>query len=141
MAAGAVRMLDHGPGLVLLVYDGGCPFCRHFALRSELVGGVPGLTIRDGRADTALRHQLKRQGFDLARGAVLIDGDRPLHGAEAIAALCRQLQPSDPLLRLLAQLFEDPPRADRLYPLLLLARRLALWSRGLAEDPDHSPSK
>ena len=128
------------PGMVL-VYDGGCPFCRHFALRSELVGGVPGLSIRDGRADAALRQRLRRQGFDLARGAVLIDGDRQLHGAEAIAALCGQLQPSDPLLRLLAQLFEEPPRAQRLYPLLLLARRLALWSRGLAEDPDHSPSR
>ena len=127
--------------LMLLVYDGGCPFCRHFALRSELVGGLPGLSIRDGRADTALRHQLRRQGFDLARGAVLIDGNRQLHGAEAIAALCSQLQPSDPLLQLLAQLFAEPPRAHRLYSLLLLARRLALWSRGLAEDPDHSPSK
>ncbi|MEB3167794.1 MAG: hypothetical protein VKK97_03590 [Synechococcaceae cyanobacterium] len=126
---------------MLLVYDGGCPFCRQFALRSELVGGVPGLTIRDGRADAALRQQLRRQGLDLARGAVLIDGNRQLHGAAAIAALCGQLQPSDPLLRLLAQLFQEPPRAQRLYPLLLLARRLALWSRGLAEDPDHSPSR
>ena len=77
----------------------------------------------------------------LFRSAVLIDGDRQLHGAEAIAALCGQMQPSDPLLRLLRQLFQAPPRAQRLYPLLLLARRLALWSRGLSEDPDHSPSR
>ena len=26
-----------------LVYDGGCPFCRHFARRSELLGGLPDL--------------------------------------------------------------------------------------------------
>jgi predicted DCC family thiol-disulfide oxidoreductase YuxK len=24
-----------------LVYDGGCPFCRHFALASELTGRDP----------------------------------------------------------------------------------------------------
>ena len=31
-----------------LVYDGGCPFCKAFALRSELKGGIPDLIIRDG---------------------------------------------------------------------------------------------
>ena len=45
-----------------LVYDGGCPFCRHFALRSELVGGVPELEIRDGRSEQLLRAQLKARG-------------------------------------------------------------------------------
>ena len=30
----------------ILVYDGGCPFCLHFALRSELVGGLPDLEIQ-----------------------------------------------------------------------------------------------
>ena len=41
-----------------LVYDGGCPFCRSFALRSELVGGINDLEIRDGRADNELRSRL-----------------------------------------------------------------------------------
>ena len=57
-----------------LVYDGGCPFCRHFALRSELLGGIPDLVIRDGRADHGLRRQLREQGHDLNKGAVLMDG-------------------------------------------------------------------
>ena len=120
-----------------LVYDGGCPFCCHFALRSELVGGVPQLEIRDGRGDHILRAQLKARGLLLARGAVLLENDRAWHGAEAIAELCRRLEPSDPLLALLVQLFALPPRARRLYPLLLWARRLALQWKGLPEDPDH----
>ena len=37
--------------LLTLIYDGGCPFCREFALRSELQAGVPNLRIVDGRAD------------------------------------------------------------------------------------------
>ena len=121
-----------------LVYDGGCPFCRHFALRSELVGGLPGLEIRDGRADHALRSQLNARGLDLARGAVLLEGEQAWHGAEAIAELCRRLRPSDPLLGVLRQLFIASPRARRLYPLLLWARRTALQWKGLPEDPDQA---
>ncbi len=123
---------------LVLVYDGGCPFCRHFALRSELVGGLPELVIRDGRADHLLRADLKARGLDLARGAVLLEGESSWHGAEAIAALCGRLRPSDPLLALLHQLFAAPPRARRLYPLLLWARRTALQWKGLPEDPDQA---
>jgi predicted DCC family thiol-disulfide oxidoreductase YuxK len=121
---------------VILVYDGGCPFCRVFALRAELAGGIEGLQIRDGRDDHALRAELKEQGFDLASGAALMDGPRTLHGAEAIARICSQMHPSDPLLGLLRQLFAAPARAQRLYPLLLWARRRALQWKGLPEDPD-----
>ena len=123
---------------LVLVYDGGCPFCRHFALRSELVGGVPDLEIRDGRADQALRAELAARGLHLARGAVLLEGSQAWHGAEAIAELCRRLEPSDALLALLRGLFAEPQRAGRLYPLLLLARRLALQLKGLPEDPDQA---
>ena len=123
---------------LVLVYDGGCPFCRHFALRSELVGGLPDLEIRDGRADNQLRAALTGRGLPLARGAVLLDGERAWHGAEAIAELCRRLEPSDALLTLLSRLFAEPQRAGRLYPFLLAARQLALQWKGLPEDPDQA---
>ena len=122
---------------LVLVYDDGCPFCRHFALRSELVGGVPDLQIRDGRADQALRAELAARGLHLARGAVLLEGLRAWHGAEAIAELSRRLEPSDALLALLSGLFARPWQARLLYPLLLWARRGALLWRGLPEDPDN----
>ncbi|NDD44887.1 MAG: DUF393 domain-containing protein [Synechococcaceae bacterium WB9_4xC_028] len=121
-----------------LVYDGGCPFCRHFALRSELLGGIPDLVIRDGRADHGLRRQLREQGHDLNKGAVLMDGARVWHGSEAIAVLCRQLTPTDPLLQLLHGLFRDSRRANLLYPGLLAARQLALGLQGLPLDPDRA---
>ncbi len=121
---------------LVLVYDGGCPFCRQFALATELTGGIPLLELRDGRADHALRAALKARGLNLARGAVLLEDERAWHGAEAIAELCRRLAPSGPLLQLLRGLFSEPNQARRLYPLLLLARRLALQWRGLPEDPD-----
>jgi predicted DCC family thiol-disulfide oxidoreductase YuxK len=124
----------------VLVFDGGCPFCRHFAELSELRSGIPALTIRDGRADGALRQALAQRGFHLHNGAMVIDGERVLHGAEAIAWLCERMTPSDALLALLAPLMADDTRAQRLYPLLLLARRLALGLRGMPLDPD-APSR
>ena len=121
-----------------LVYDGGCPFCRHFAHRSELMGGLPDLVIRDGRSDHALRAELRNQGFNLSNGAVLMDEDQIWHGSEAISRLCQQLSPSDPLLLLLNGLFSNSGRANRLYPGLLLARQIALKMRGLPVDPDQA---
>jgi hypothetical protein len=46
------------------------------------------------------------------------------------------MRPSAALLQLLAPLLAAPPRARTLYPLLLLARRIALGLRGLPVDPD-----
>ena len=119
-----------------LVYDGGCPFCRHFALRSELTGGIPELEIRDGRAEQALRQELRRRGMNLADGAVLLEGEQAWHGSAAIAELTRRMRPGDPLLQLLRSLFRDDARSLLLYTGLLLARRLSLIARGLPEDPD-----
>ena len=121
-----------------LVYDGGCPFCRHFAHRSELMGGLPDLVIRDGRSDHELRVMLRSKGFNLSNGAVLMDEDQIWHGSEAISMLCRHLSPSDPLLQLLNGLFKDSGRANLFYPGLLMARQIALGLRGLPVDPDQT---
>ena len=121
-----------------LVYDGGCPFCRHFAHRSELMGGLPDLVIRDGRSDHDLRAMLRSKGFNLSNGAVLMDEDQIWHGSEAISMLCRHLSPSDPLLQLLNGLFKDSGRANLFYPGLLMARQIALGLRGLPVDPDQT---
>ncbi|APD48865.1 DUF393 domain-containing protein [Synechococcus sp. CS-602] len=118
-----------------LVYDGGCPFCRSFAATSALRGELPGLEIVDGRADHQLREQLKQRGYDLAAGAVLIEGERCWHGSEAVSRLCQQMKPNPGVLQLLGLVFGDPGRSRRLYPLLLLARRLALGLKGLPLDP------
>ena len=127
--------------LLTLIYDGGCPFCREFALRSELQAGVPNLRIVDGRADHDLRRELNTIGLPLRNGAVLIEGEQKWHGSEAIAELSRRMKPSDALLRLLARLFADNQRSALAYPALLAARRLALATRGLSVDPDQVPSR
>ena len=127
--------------LLTLIYDGGCPFCREFALRSELQAGIPNLRIVDGRADHNLRRELNALGLPLRNGAVLIEGEQKWHGSEAIAELSRRMKPSDALLRLLARVFADNQRSALAYPALLAARRLALATRGLSVDPDQVPSR
>jgi predicted DCC family thiol-disulfide oxidoreductase YuxK len=131
----APREANRGP---ILVFDGGCPFCRHFAELSELRSGLPGLVIRDGRSDTELRRSLARRGYHLRDGAMVIEGDRVWHGAEAITWLCGRMEPSAALLQVLAPLMADGGRSRAVYPLLLLARRLALGLRGLPVDPETS---
>ena len=125
--------------LLTLIYDGGCPFCREFALRSELKAGVPNLRIVDGRADHSIRLELNALGLPLRNGAVLIEGEQRWHGSEAIAELSRRMKPSDPLLTLLARVFCDDQRSALAYPALLAARRMALATRGLSVDPDEAP--
>ena len=123
------------------MYKRQCPFCRDFALRSELQAGVPNLRIVDGRADHNLRRELNTLGLPLRNGAVLIEGEQKWHGSKAIAELSRRMKPSDPLLKLLARLFADNQRSALAYPALLAARRLALATRGLSVDPDQVPSR
>ena len=122
-----------------LVYDGDCPFCSAFAQRAELKGGLPDLDIRDGRTDHALRADLAKRGYRLANGAMLLEQDRVWHGSAAIAELHRRMQPSDALLQVLQGLFQQDDRARQIYPLLLLARRIALAAKGRPVDPDESP--
>ena len=124
--------------LLTLIYDGGCPFCKEFALRSELQAGVPNLRIVDGRADHSVRRELNALGMPLRNGAVLIEGEQRWHGSEAIAELSRRMKPSDPLLKLLASLFSNTQRSALAYPALLAARRIALATRGLSVDPDEA---
>lgn len=121
-----------------LVYDGGCLFCRAFALRAELKGGLPDLTIRDGRGDQELLQELAQHGLQLTRGAVLIQGHQYWHGSAAIAEISRRMNPSDPLLALLSKLFANKARAEIFYPGLLAARWLALGLRGLPVNPDQN---
>ena len=127
--------------LLTLIYDGGCPFCREFALRSELKAGIPNLQIVDGRTDHSIRGELNALGLPLRDGAVLIEGEQRWHGSEAIAELSRRMESSDPLLKLLAKLFRHNQRSALAYPALLAARRVALATRGLSVDPDQAPSR
>ena len=120
----------------LFIYDGECPFCKHFAHLLELKSSIPSIKIIDGRDNKAELSRLYRKGYDLNKGAILINDGKVLHGAEAVSWICSQLkEPNDALLEVLRITFISKRRTRILFPFLIWARRLALTIKGKSWQP------
>ena len=120
----------------LFIYDGECPFCKHFAQLLELKSSIAELEILDGRKNLALLSKLYKQGYDLNKGAILISNEKIMHGADAINWICSEIkEPSDSLLEVLRIIFNSNKRTNFLFPLLLWSRRLALTLKGKVWQP------
>ena len=120
----------------LFIYDGECPFCNDFAQLLELKGSLSNFEILDGRENLALLTKLYNQGYDLNKGAILINNENIMHGADAISWICSEIkEPSDSLLELLRILFISNKRTNFLFPFLLWGRRLSLTLKGKVWQP------
>ena len=120
----------------LFIYDGQCPFCNHFAQLLELKCNLSNFEILDGRENLALLTKLYNQGYDLNKGAILINNENIMHGADAISWICSEIkEPSDSLLELLRILFTSNKRTNFLFPFLLWGRRLSLTLKGKVWQP------
>ena len=120
----------------LFIYDGECPFCNHFAQLLELKSCLREFEILDGRKNLDLLSQLYNQGYDLNKGAILINKKNIMHGADAINFICSQLnEPSDSLLEVLRIIFTSNKRTHFLFPFLLWGRRLSLTVKGKVWQP------
>ena len=117
----------------VFIYDGECPFCNHFAELLELKSKINNITILDGRKNKKIISSLLEKGYDIDKGAILLNGDNIFHGAEAINTVCNQINnPSGNLLKLLSKIFKSNKRTNLLFPLLVRARRFALISKGVS---------
>ena len=115
------------------IYDGKCPFCNHFAELLELKSKIKDISIIDGRKHLNLINYLLERGYDIDKGAILLNGDNIFHGAEAINTICNQINnPSSGLLIILSNIFKSNKRTKFLFPLLVTARRFALISKGVS---------
>ena len=120
----------------LFIYDGECPFCNHFAQLLELKSSLPQFEILDGRTNLALLTELYKQGYDLNKGAILINNGKIMHGAKAINWICTEIkEPSVSLLELLRLIFKSNSRTNLLFPLLIWGRRLSLTLKGKVWEP------
>jgi len=121
---------------ILFIYDGECPFCNHFAQLLELKSSLPELEVLDGRKNLVLLSQLYKQGYDLNKGAILINNDNIKYGADAINWICSEIkEPSDSLLEILRIIFISNKRTNFLFPILLWGRRLSLTFKGKVWRP------
>jgi len=120
----------------LFIYDGECPFCNHFAQLLELKSSFPSLQIIDGRENLEQLTELYKQGYDLNKGAILINNGQIRHGADAINWICLKLEePNDSLLEILRIIFTSNQRSQILFPFLLWGRRFALTLKGKVWQP------
>ena len=120
----------------LFIYDGECPFCNHFGQLLEIKSCLPTFEILDGRKNLDLLSKLYRKGYDLNKGAILINNGVILHGAEAINWICSEIkQPNDTLLKALRIIFTSNKRTNLLFPLLLWGRRISLTLKGKVWQP------
>ena len=120
----------------LFIYDGECPFCNHFAQLLELKSELPSLQIIDGRQNLEQLTQLYNQGYDLNKGAILINNGKILHGSDAINWICSELkEPNDSLLEILRIIFTSRRRTKILFPFLLWSRRFSLTIKGKVWEP------
>ena len=114
------------------IYDGKCPFCNHFAELLELKSKIKTIHILDGRKNKKLINTLLDKGYDIDKGAILLNGDNIYHGAEAINTVCKNItNPSGNLMKLLSKFFKSKKRTNLLFPFLVRARRFTLISKGV----------
>ena len=127
---------------VLFIYDGECPFCNHFAHLLELKSSLPEFEIVNGRKNLPLLTQLYNLGYDLNKGAILINNSKIMHGSEAINWICSEIkEPNDSLLEVLRIIFTSSKRTDFLFPFLLWGRRISLTFKGKVWQPVSENSK
>ena len=120
----------------LFIYDGECPFCNYFAQLLELKSNLREFEILDGRKNLALLTQLYNKGYDLNKGAILINDENIMHGADAINWICSEIkEPSDSLLEVLRIIFTSNRMTNFLFPFLLWGRRLSLTLKGKVWKP------
>ena len=114
---------------LVFIYDGQCPFCNHFAELLELKSNLNDLQVKNARENPPEIPY----GYDMdEKGAILIKDGELLYGATAINWICSEIQdPTDALLGILRGVFKSNQRARLLFPLLLWARRVTLFFKGV----------
>lgn len=70
-----------------LLYDGECPVCAGFVAFAEFRRRHPELKLLDARHEPELVASLRRDGYEINDGMVLVVGGRLYYGADANAKL------------------------------------------------------
>jgi predicted DCC family thiol-disulfide oxidoreductase YuxK len=113
-----------------LVYDGACPFCSKFAQLTRIRQALGTLELVDARAGGAVVEAVRKAGYDLDAGMVLLYGGRHYHGADCLHMLALLSTRVGPFNHVLARLFRSPGFSRRCYPWLRAARNATLTLAG-----------
>jgi predicted DCC family thiol-disulfide oxidoreductase YuxK len=119
------------PDVILVIYDGACPFCRAYVrllrLRQD-IGPVELLSARE--ADPRIA-QYQQQGFDPDQGMLVVMSGVVHAGADAMQVLAACSTPVGWFNRCNRLVFSSARLSRWLYPVLRAGRYIALRLRGL----------
>ena len=99
----------------------------------RLAESAGNLELLDARQRPELAQQLRRNGYDLDEGMLVVVGERYYHGAAAIHVLALMSSRSGWFNRLNYRVFRSPKWSSAVYPLLVAGRWLLL--RILRREP------
>ena len=112
---------------MLIIYDGGCPFCTAYNRHVRLLKSAGHVELHNARdADPLIAHY-RDAGYDLDEGILVVIDDHVYAGAEAIHVLALHTDGSDFFNRLHARIFSHAWLARWIYPLLKIGRRIVLF--------------
>jgi len=114
---------------ICIVYDGECPFCSNFVMVANLKKRYENLKIINARNNNETTQKVKREGYNLNDGMLVIRGDEMLFGAEAARFIV--LNGSGGFLYLFYKaILSHQKVADVVYPMLVVLRKRYLKLAG-----------
>ncbi len=128
--------IDSGrDGHVWLIYDGECPFCSSYVRMVRLRQAAGNLNLVNARDGGEIVQKVRRLGYDLDEGMVLILGNKYYHGSDCIHAVALLSSSVTFANKINMLIFRSRTLSKYLYPVLRFGRNLVIKLLG------HKPLK
>lgn len=115
-----------------VIYDGECPYCRHYVRLVKLRESVGCVHLVNAReADHEAVREVRARGYDLHGGMVVKMNNHYYHGDEALHLLALLTDHKTVFNFLSGALFSRRWVARTLYPLFRLCRKITLRIKGI----------
>ena len=114
------------PAGLTLIYDGECPVCKTYVqmLRLREAAGV--VTLVNAREAPDLVGDMRKRGFEINEGMILLAGDQVFFGADALNAVALMSTPTRWVNRLNYSLFRSRRLSRLAYPFMRGSRGVLL---------------
>jgi predicted DCC family thiol-disulfide oxidoreductase YuxK len=122
--------------MLIIVYDGACPFCNHYIQKQRIEDEYGPLILLDARSADERLMVYWQQGYPLDEGMLLDRDGVILFGPDALAALAKMSRVGSPL-SCMNQLLAKQKFSRFIYPVFKKLRRVALFFK--RTKPLHHP--
>ena len=128
----ALRTPSSGQARAWLVFDGECPLCTRYAAYMNARSAIGELALVDAREGGPVVEEVRGRGLVLDDGMVLKMNGRYYHGEDALVALALMSERRGVFSVLNRMLLGSRRMAGVAYPLMRLARHVALRIKGVS---------